>query len=327
MLLEAASASSSGAGGYTPPVPKSAPVNYSRVAPSDAEAIGQRAPTAHELLAEDAARMQDLDATNHKELDPILVISVNDARLDAVVKQADHEVITDFEAFQGAYFGTPIQLHGFPVYKKTPIGSGPASEVLYLWKGDDKGWYVGVYVFQNEKAKAAFIKQSGNEPPVVLWINGDDAVPSGPAHYPYWASKADHDILICGLWEHCLLKDRKMEYQESQISVLEANLAEAQHALEATQAEATQAEATQAEATQAEHDGDSGKGGRSHPYNAQRPKRGGWVEKAAQLGHDVLQENYGAARWRIAKFRDESHTFTDCLGRLERNDGAWTNKW
>ena len=319
MMLEAASASS-GAGGYTPPVPKSAPVNYSRVAPSDAEAIGQRAPTAHELLAEDAARMQDLDATNHRELDPILIISVNDARLDAVVKQADHEVITDFEAFQGAYFGTPIQLHGFPVYKKTPIGSGPASEVLYLWKGDDKGWYVGVYVFQNEKAKAAFIKQSGNEPPVVLWINGDDAVPSGPAHYPYWASKADQDILICGLWEHCLLKDRKMDDQECKISVLEGQLAEANQALEATQAEHDAA-------VQQVADGEGGKGGRSHPYHVQKPKRGGWVEKAAQLGHDVLQENYGAARWRIGKFRDESHTFTDCLERLERNDRAWTNKW
>jgi hypothetical protein len=208
----AASSSASGSAsvsGWVAPTPKSQPV---RTTEGAQQAIGARKGKPHEVLAEDIARMQELAAVRHMELDPVLIIHVQDDRLDEVVKNGDATVVQHYEMFQGAYFGTPIHLNGYPAYKQTPCGAGEPQTQLYLWKGEH-GWFVGDYVYQSERSRAAFVNQNSTQPGDILWLEGNEAIPAGPAHYPFWSKAADPGIKVCGLWEFCLDKDKKMEEQ------------------------------------------------------------------------------------------------------------------
>jgi hypothetical protein len=318
----AASSSASGAArvsGWVPPTPKCQPP---RAADSAQQAIGARLGKPHDLLVEDISRMQELNEVRHMELDPVLIISIQDDRLDEIVKKGDDNMVRDYGMIQGAYFGTPIHLNGCPVYKQTSVGADEPQSQLYLWKAEH-GWFVGEYVYQNERSRAAFVKQHGKEPGDIIWLKGNEAIPAGPAHYPFWSKTADHSIKVCALWEYCLDKDKKMEDQVCTISVLEGQLAECQAALDAVAVADVQT-------AQEAHDGAAG-GGRAHPYGDKtglKPKRGGWITKTAQLASDFLNENYGACRWRIDKFKSESETFEDELNKLERH-GSWNSygKW
>ena len=291
---------------------------------SSASASGLLRPTAKRKLEPPAERVGDaeeadpdsirsrVDAANHLELDPVIVITATTECLDKTLAAGDPDLAAGLDALQGCYFSTLVELNGGAIFKSTdPCSSGKS---IYIFRSKD-GWYGADQVFTCEKDKNK-LARAGSEVVVLMWAQGD-AIPR-KIHYPFWSSKAEPGLTVRPLWEFSLdLATEKAELEET-VAGLYAGM---QEVLDAGTVE---------EPEEGADDKDKGKGdkGKSKGKNQGKNRsdlksRGGWMPKMASLAAAVCNKDWGYAKRLVDRYCSESETLNTLVtSKLEQSWAA-----